>query len=192
MRVEQVSGPLQTERMSSGSRKLLRDYIIKLEDCTFTIDAESETDFISLPSFGRWVIRWSKTDIAGVLHDALYHDALVTRREADWAWYVVARAGDDPKTRSNWLQAVICWTVLRLAGWVAHRSHARRRLRDDTRIVSKDKPFTVSMRHELLLVVGIPITAVALFLALGPLMAAVFTWLAGFLTSSESASRPAA
>lgn len=120
-----VSPPLRTDRLASGRRRLVRDFVIKVEGREFTVWKGTTSDFSSIPNFARWLVRWSKVDLAGVVHDALYHDGgPLTRGQADTVWRIVARSG---RHRANWVQGWTCWLFLRLAGWAAWNSHKRRR-----------------------------------------------------------------
>lgn len=72
-RVKDPPGPLQTERLPGGNRKLLRRLVVQLDDDTIlTVPKGFETDFSSIPRFARSFIDWSRVDIAGVVHDFLY------------------------------------------------------------------------------------------------------------------------
>lgn len=138
------SNPLQTERLSNGNRKLLRELNVKVCDKIITIPKGYETDYSSIPWFGRMFVRWSKVDIAGVVHDWLYETGsiskmdysddfdspekllnklavktaypreLISRKNADDIWLNVAQAGDH---HANKFQAWGCWFFLRLGGW---------------------------------------------------------------------------
>ncbi|MGK0300757.1 MAG: hypothetical protein ACI89X_001631 [Planctomycetota bacterium] len=79
-----LSPPLRTDRIRSGRRRLVRDFVVEIEDCKFTILELTTSDFSSIPNFARWLVRWSKVDLAGVVHDALYHDGgPLTRGQAE-------------------------------------------------------------------------------------------------------------
>ena len=110
--------PLQTERLSDGRRRLLRDLEVYIAGYGwFTVPEGATTDYSSIPFWARWVVRWSRVDVAGVLHDHLY-GMRYDRRTADRIWRIVARAGAH---RANWAQAWICWLGLRLGGWLYYR-----------------------------------------------------------------------
>ena len=111
-----IGPPLQTERMPDGRRKLLKELILKVEGKEYPIEKGYVTDYSSIPWFGRFVIRWSKVDIAGVIHDWLYEKGSESRSGADKIWRIVARSGEH---HANWLQAGICWFALRLGAWCA-------------------------------------------------------------------------
>lgn len=119
-------GPfLRTDRIRSGRRRLVRDFTVQVEGQVFTVLKSTTSDFSSIPWFARWVVRWSRVDLAGVVHDALYHDgAPLTRKQADRVWRVVAMSGH---SRANWAQGWTCWFFLRIAGSVAWNGHKRRR-----------------------------------------------------------------
>ena len=119
MSIDVLSGPLQTERLGDGRRKLLREFVISVDDHVFTIPSQGyTTDYSSIPWYGRFVVRWSKVDIAGVVHDYLYVNGGVTRSTADEVWRLVALAGEH---HANRLQARICWLALRVGGCCAWR-----------------------------------------------------------------------
>jgi hypothetical protein len=121
--VELLSGPLRTERMKDGRRSLLRDLEAKVEGETIVVPEGSVTDFSSIPWFGRFLVRWSRVDLAGVVHDRLYQDGNRSRAYADRVWRLVARAGE---RRANALQAWIGWFALRVGGWMAWNRYRRR------------------------------------------------------------------
>ena len=119
-----VGGNLRTERLPNGKRTLLRALTVRLggeggED--ITVPAGTETDFSSIPWFGRILVRWSRVDIAGVVHDYLYAEQSKSRREADRIWRDVAIAGEHS---ANWVQVTIGYLALRISGWI---SWARKR-----------------------------------------------------------------
>ena len=119
-----VSGNLQTERMSDGRRRLLRDLVVEVDGLLITVPAGTLTDFSTIPWFGRALVRWSKVDIAGVVHDWIYQTEFTSRARADKIWRLVAVAGDH---HANAFQAWVGWLALRLCGWRAwnrHRSQA--------------------------------------------------------------------
>jgi hypothetical protein len=115
-------GPLRTERLPDGRRRLLRDLVLEVEGLTHRIPAGTVTDYSSWPALPG--PRWSKIDLAGVLHDWLYQTGSFSRREADRLWRIVARAGESHATR---LGAWTGWVGLRLFGGFAWRRHARTR-----------------------------------------------------------------
>ncbi len=115
-----VSGPLRTERLGNGRRRLLRQLVVQVADDRITVPAGTETDFSSIPWFGRILVRWSKVDVAGVVHDWLYQTGAMTRSDADDIWRLVAIAGDH---RANGFQARTAWLGLRLGGWYAWDQH---------------------------------------------------------------------
>ena len=121
----QEPGPLQTERLPNGDRKLLRNLVVKLDDgVTYTVPAGSITDFSSIPWLARPFIRWSRVDIAGVVHDYLYwcQQADISRRRADEVWRELAGAGQhslDP------IRTWLAWAGLVAGGWCTY-SKARK------------------------------------------------------------------
>ena len=121
--VRLVSGNLQTERMSDGRRRLLLDLVVEVDGLLITVPEGTLTDFSSIPWFGRALVRWSKVDIAGVVHDWLYQSAFTSRARADKIWRLVAVAGDH---HANAFQAWVGWLGLRLCGWKAWNRHRSR------------------------------------------------------------------
>lgn len=118
---------LQTERMSNGKRKLLRTLELKICHQLFSIEKGFVTDYSSIPWFGRFVVHWSKVDIAGVIHDWLYKYGKVDGREisrsyADWIWRKTALSGSH---HANGVQAWICWFSLRVGGCCAWRKYRK-------------------------------------------------------------------
>lgn len=111
-----VSGPLQTERMENGRRRLLRELIVEVAGERISIPAGTETDFSSIPWFGRMLVRWSRVDVAGVVHDWLYQTGVMSRARSDTIWRLVATAGEH---RANQFQAWTAWAGLRIGGWYA-------------------------------------------------------------------------
>lgn len=109
--------PLRTERLGSGNRKLLRDLRVAVDGRVFVVPAGFESDFSSYPWFTRWIVRWSKVDVAGVVHDYLYAKGACSRRYADRVWRVIAQAGEH---RANAVQAWSSWLGLRLFGWTRY------------------------------------------------------------------------
>jgi len=119
------SGSLETRRLRDGTRELLADLTIQLsEDTAITVPRGFVTDYSSIPWIFRFIVRWSKVDIAGVVHDWLYYTGRCSQAEADRLWRLIARAG---KHRANRLQAWLCWIGLRLGGWWAWRRHRAQR-----------------------------------------------------------------
>lgn len=111
---QSVREPLRTERMENGRRRLLRDLVVQVGEEHITVPEGTETDFSTIPWFGRIIVRWSKVDIAGVVHDWLYQTGTTDRGRADAIWRLVAMAG---KHHANAFQAWIGWLGLRIGGW---------------------------------------------------------------------------
>ena len=119
-----ISGPLQTERLSNGRRELLRDLEVNVESTNILVPKKTATDFSTIPWFGRILIRWSRVDIAGVVHDYLYHKQTYPRSKADRIWYLCASSGEHS---ANWVQGWIGWMALRVGGWWAWNKCKRRK-----------------------------------------------------------------
>ena len=111
-----VSDPMQTERLHDGRRRLLRDLVVEVDGKKITVVKGTVTDFSTIPWPGRFLVHWSKVDIAGVVHDWLYQTGSKTRSEADKTWRAVAMAGEH---HANTVQAWIGWMALRIGGWWA-------------------------------------------------------------------------
>ena len=121
-KVEDPPGPLWTERLSNGNRALLRDLVVTVESGDqITVPEGFVTDFSSIPWFGRSLIKWSRVDIAGVVHDYLYWcpQPGVPRLKADAIWREIAGAGEH---RANYVQRQLGWLGLVLFGWWAYRN----------------------------------------------------------------------
>ena len=120
-----MSITLKTERLRDGKRKLLarlrRDIPLGGDRMiSIHVPASFKTDFSSIPQCFAWIVRWSKVDVAGVVHDYMYSLASdetrsFNRAEADEAWRAVALRGDHSANR---VQARLCWLALRLFGWL--------------------------------------------------------------------------
>ena len=130
-KVQPDPGPLQTERLPSGRRKLIRSLAVKLNDGSgITVPDGFETDFSSIPWFARWVVDWAKVDVAGVVHDFLYwcpkhaKQALGTdsRKRFDDVWEELAGAG---QYSANRLQCRFGRLALWIFGWRALRNALR-------------------------------------------------------------------
>ena len=119
------SGPLQTERLPSGRRRLLRELSVHVDGRLRIAPKGFETDFSTLTRLGHAFVDWSRVDVAGVIHDALY-SRRVNRRQADREWRLIARSG---KHRAMLWQAWLCWLVLRLVGWWPYYGLTKKLLR---------------------------------------------------------------
>ncbi len=123
---------LQTERRSDGRRTLLRDLTVEAGGYAITVPRGFVTDYSSIPWFGRWLVRWSKVDVAGVVHDYLYWCArgTVPALASDWIWKEIAGSGD---RYANVLQRWLAWMALALGGRVTYRKAGRKLRRPDNR-----------------------------------------------------------
>jgi hypothetical protein len=148
------SGPLQVERLDNGDRKLLRDLVIDLgvdlglgdgELEGFSVSADGTrvtvpkgftTDFSSIPAFARALYRFDSVDLAGCCHDYAYYVG-VPRPEADEIWRLVAISGTRRVSR---FRGRLGWIALRLGGWPAYRSHAKRRRAREARASALPTP----------------------------------------------------
>ena len=121
MKIE-VVGHLDTRRLPDGRRELLADLIIFINDVQHTIPKGFVTDYSSFPWAFRWIVRWSKVDIAGVFHDWLYREGMYSRKYSDKLWYAVATAGE---TSANKYQAGLSYLGLRMGGWTTWRKYRK-------------------------------------------------------------------
>ena len=108
--------PLSTTRLSDGHRQLNRDYQLEIDDIRYRLKKGFVTDFSSYPWYARLIVRFSKVDIAGVIHDWLYCRGEMSRAEADEIWRQVAMAGT---SHANPIQAWLSLLGLRIGGWVS-------------------------------------------------------------------------
>ena len=123
--------PLKVERLPSGDRKLIAPLKVtglrtrltrevkaeggELTQGTVFIDTGFKTDYSSIPEKLHGFVRWSKVDIAGVVHDFLYRNTDCPRIEADAIWRELAQSGEHCAGR---FKAWVCWVMLcGFAGW---------------------------------------------------------------------------
>ena len=113
---------LRTERLENGDRVLLAPLERESCEAKIVVPEGFETDFSSVPFWARFVVRWSRVDVAGVVHDWCYHVGLrdesgkPSRALSDRVWRDIAQRG---QSRANPVQAWLCWTGLWLGGWCA-------------------------------------------------------------------------
>lgn len=107
-----IFSPLQTKRLPNGRRKLTSQLKFKVDGVEFVIEEGFETDYSSFPWFSRWIVRWSKVDTAGVIHDWLLKNLPPnwSRKRADQVWYVAAQIGSHS---ANKVQAYVSWLGIR-------------------------------------------------------------------------------
>ena len=123
------SDPLWVKRLPDGRRELLRDLRVDVsrkrdESLVATVPKGFVTDYSSLPFGTRWVVHWSRVDVAGVVHDYMYRcDATLSKSGttcrvidycrpcADAIWHRVAISG---YRRANCVQGWLCWLALRV------------------------------------------------------------------------------
>ena len=110
-----VGKPLAVVRRSDGRRILCRDLKIKIpfdrESLEINVKHGFDTDYSSIPTLLHCIVRWSRVDIAGVVHDWLYRTGQIPRNDADRIWRMVAITGEHCANR---FQAWICWVGIRL------------------------------------------------------------------------------
>ena len=107
---------LHVKRLPDGQRELLQDLSVSVATGgVISVPTGFESNFSSIPTPFQWVVRWSKVDIAGVVHDYLYEHEAVSRRSADGVWRELAVSGTHHANRH---QAWLCWLILRgFGGW---------------------------------------------------------------------------
>lgn len=119
---------LRTERLADGRRELLAELTRKSCGVTIVVPEGFQSDYSSIPFWARFVVRWSKVDVAGVVHDWCYHVGLQdesgkpSKALSDRIWHDIAGRGD---SKANPLQAWVCWAGLRLDArrpWKQHRA----------------------------------------------------------------------
>lgn len=123
MKIENIHFlPLSVTRLLDGNRVLNRDLKLTVEGTEFIVKEGFITDFSSWPA--DLIANFKKTDVAGVFHDHFYYYGVLSRRESDRLWRVIAQMGE---CSVNPLQAWLGWLGLRIGGWVRWRAHAKRR-----------------------------------------------------------------
>ena len=130
-----VGAPLQTKRLPDGKRQLLTPLEVSICGHYIRIEQGFVTDFSSIPTLLSWIVRWSRVDVAGVVHDALFNPSgccsvfahsdpererdlvdEITINRADKIWSEVARSGST-KGRADRAQAALCHLGLYSFGW---------------------------------------------------------------------------
>ena len=123
--------PLHTKRLPSGERELLQPLNVRTCKYVITVRAGFQTDFSSIPTGLSWLVRWSRVDIAGVVHDMLFCPngyglvldkknpaknlvCTLSIKDADKIWLEIARRG---KHRAWLLGAWLCYIGLYSFGW---------------------------------------------------------------------------
>ena len=94
-------GPLQTERLPDGRRRLLRPLRLEIGGELAEIPTSFVTDYSSWPRFLPGP-SFKRVDVAGVVHDWCFQHATLGEGgreigyvESNRIWYVVARAGQE-------------------------------------------------------------------------------------------------
>lgn len=115
---EESGKHLETRRLSNGKRLLLSDLKRNIDGDDWKVPEGFETDFSTIPQVAAWVVRWSRVDYAGTIHDYLYsaQPKSITRRRADRIWRIVAMRGEHGANR---IQGWVCWLALRGFGGIA-------------------------------------------------------------------------
>lgn len=110
-------GPLQVERLPDGRRKLLREFKYTVGKEPFCVPIDFEMNYSSVPWGFRWLVHWTRVDIAGVVHDYLYseHKLDYPRLRADWIWFRIALSGC---RRAFPHQAIVGLLALLIFGWM--------------------------------------------------------------------------
>lgn len=141
------SQPLQTQRLTDGKRELTRELVVEVDGEQIVVEKGFVTDFSSYPMMAfvgiltlfaaifpnGWlafpllflVPKYSKVDIAGVVHDYFYQRGGKSKYAADKIWYQLAMAGDH---RANFFQAFAGrWVGLFVFGWGMWWHHRKSR-----------------------------------------------------------------
>lgn len=110
--IVEVLTPLHVKRMPSGKRMIMSELVFTVDGVRFEVPVGFITDFSSFPWFARFIVRWSKVDTAGVIHDWLLRNLPPNwaRKKADQVWYVAAQEGE---SSANRVQAYISWLGIR-------------------------------------------------------------------------------
>lgn len=126
-------GALQVERLPNGRRKLLRPLMVEVDGDIIVVPTGFVTDYSSWPRFLPGP-RFSKIDVAGVVHDALFRwgrigESKDARKvgyvEANRIWYKVARAGSHDDAKASWLGAWLGRAGLFCGAWVTWMRYRR-------------------------------------------------------------------
>lgn len=117
-------GCLQVERLPNGRRRLLRDLKMRIGQQHITVPEGFVTDYSSWPRFLPGP-KFSKIDLAGVVHDALFKwggwtpegKPPIGYTEANRVWYEVAKAGEYGDAKATTLGAWIGRIGLWMGAW---------------------------------------------------------------------------
>jgi len=107
-------GALQTERLPDGRRRLIRDLNLVIDGRNLTVPKDFVTDYSSWPRALPGP-KFSRVDVAGVAHDALFRwqgwtpsgEPPISYVEANRVWFKVARHGTHHDAKANLFWA---WT----------------------------------------------------------------------------------
>jgi hypothetical protein len=103
--------------------------------CTLTVPARFVTDGASVPRLlWPFAAPWGRHGRAAVLHDFLYFEQNVTRREADLVFRIVMA-----EARQLVLVRWAMWAAVRLFGWIAWSGNAEDRARGLNRVLAEDE-----------------------------------------------------
>ena len=182
-RVTPQPGALRVERLPDGRRQLVRDLCV---DVSMSVDGsrivevrkDFVTDYSSLPWGTRWLVHWSRVDVAGVVHDYLYRCGVTlpdeyTKAQSDRIWRWIALSGD----RRAWrYQAWLGWFALRLFGWWAFRKRTERAYTDkagESRTCPRS--WEILFGRVLVVVAGV-MGALTIIVGVSPLLHSVCPW----------------
>lgn len=110
-----VLGVLMARRTKGGRRVLFENLKFIIDEKVYTIPAGFTTDYSSVPTALSWFVDWRKVDLAGVVHDYLYTNKILSRKNADKAWRQIASQG---KYHVNRVQGGLGYLALRAFGWI--------------------------------------------------------------------------
>lgn len=120
---ELIEQPVEGTNLS----RLMRSFTFSLNDDPYYVLPEGmESDGSSVPFFARWVIDRRKMRISGWIHDYMYRTGIYDRKTADEVWRVVSETGREGQ-RTNRFQSALGYYGLRIGGWIAYKTAARKR-----------------------------------------------------------------
>lgn len=97
----------------------------KYAERAISVPAGFITDFASIPKIIFWVLPWwAKFNKASVLHDWLYQEHILTRAEADFAFYEAMLVAFRHHRTGPFVAWLEYWAV-RLFGWMARPRRKR-------------------------------------------------------------------
>lgn len=108
-----VSGKIQFEVIGGDRLRMTSSCVVHVLGRDWTILPGDETDLASFPWFGYLLYDPFEGAAASVWHDQRCKDYLLSQKDADKGWYLLAIAGHSPETRMPKWKAYIGWLALR-------------------------------------------------------------------------------